>query len=222
METSAPGAADEEQGRPGDAARRARRQRQLIDAALDCIGSLGLRDTTVSDVARRAGMAVGSISQYFASKEQLFTAALAELSDEFEGACREHVGRAGSDPANRLRAFVLTYFEPSICQRRKVAVWFAFWGEVKARPQYRAVCAGHDQRHDEALEALCRALLGEGRSPAGEPAAIATLIAAMCHGLWLELLTGTERLGRADLARLALAGLAAYFPQSRFADPAGG
>ena len=64
--------------------RRELRETQLIDAALDCISSLGMRDTTVQDVAERAGMAVGSISQYFESKEQLFTAALRVLSEEFE------------------------------------------------------------------------------------------------------------------------------------------
>ena len=58
----------------GRAVRRAQRAAQLTDAALECISTLGLRETTVQDVAARAGMAVGSISQYFDSKEMLFTA----------------------------------------------------------------------------------------------------------------------------------------------------
>ena len=68
--------------------RRDERERQLIGATLDCISSLGLSDTTVQAVAARAGMAVGSISQYFDSKSRLFTAVLEHLSVEFEAAWR--------------------------------------------------------------------------------------------------------------------------------------
>lgn len=188
------------------------RENQLIDAALGCISALGLRDTTVQDVAKRAGMAAGSINQYFDSKEALFTSALRALSVEFEASWRRGLEEAGADPAARLRRFVECYFEPAICQRRKIAVWFAFWGEVKARPSYRAVCAGHDRRHDEALEALCGALLPPSADHARAACDKAKIIASVCHGLWLELLTGTGGLKRNELARLALATLAAAFP----------
>ena len=193
--------------------RRERREAQLVDAALECIGTLGLRDTTVQDVAARAGMAVGSISQYFDSKELLFTAVLESLSEQFESAWRRGLGEAGDDPAARLRRFVECYFEPSICQRKNIAVWFAFWGEVKARPKYRAVCAGYDRVHDESLEELCRALIAAGGYTGLEPRATAKIIASVCHGLWLELLTGIDGLKRAELAMLARRSLAALFPR---------
>jgi TetR/AcrR family transcriptional repressor of bet genes len=193
--------------------RRERREAQLVDAALECISTLGLRDTTVQDVAARADMAVGSISQYFDSKELLFMAALRALSEDFEVAWHRGLAESGSDPALRLRRFVECYFEPAICQRKNIAVWFAFWGEVKARPKYRAVCAGYDRAHDEALEELCRALIAAGDYVALEPRAAAKIIASTCHGLWLELLTGSDGLKRTELAGLARTGLAALFPR---------
>ncbi len=78
-------------------ARRERRRRQLIEAAVDGIAAQGLRETTVQEVAKRAGMAVGSISQYFTSKEQLFTALLVALADEFEACWRAGLDRSGID-----------------------------------------------------------------------------------------------------------------------------
>lgn len=189
---------------------RVEREARLIEAALDSIATLGLRETTVQVVARRAGMAAGSISQYFTSKEQLLTAALRALSEEFETAARERVAAAGADPAARLARFVGCYFDPRLCQRRKIAVWFAFWGEVKARPHYRAVCEQYDRRHDETLEQLCAAL--EVPAAGLTPAAAAKLIASTCHGLWLEFLTGRDGLGRRELAALAGAALAALYP----------
>jgi TetR/AcrR family transcriptional repressor of bet genes len=188
------------------------REQQLIEAAIHCISVRGMRDTTVPDVAARANMAVGSINQYFESKELLFTAALRALSEQFETAWRKGLEEAGPDPAPRLRRFVECYFEPAICQRRKIAVWFAFWGEAKARPHYRAVCASYDQRHDETLESLCRGLIIDG-GYALEPSSAAKIVASQCHGLWLELLTGGDGLDRNGLAGLARASLAALFPR---------
>ena len=193
--------------------RRGRRETQLVDAALECISALGLRDTTVQDVAAHAGMAVGSISQYFESKELLFTAVLRRLSEEFESAWRRGLSEEGIDPAARLGRFVGCYFEPAICQRKNIAVWFAFWGEVKARPKYRAVCAGYDRLHDECLEELCRAQIAAGASDGLAPRAVAKIIASVCHGLWLELLTGSDGLKRGELESLARANLAALFPR---------
>jgi TetR/AcrR family transcriptional repressor of bet genes len=192
------------------------REQQLIEAAIHCISVRGMRDTTVPDVAARANMAVGSINQYFESKELLFTAALRALSEQFEITWRKGLEEAGPDPALRLRRFVECYFEPAICQRRKIAVWFAFWGEAKARPHYRAVCASYDQRHDETLESLCRGLIIDGGYGL-EPASAAKIVASQCHGLWLELLTGGDGLDRNGLAGLARASLAALFPRHAMA-----
>jgi TetR/AcrR family transcriptional regulator, transcriptional repressor of bet genes len=188
------------------------REQQLIDAAIHCISVLGMRDTTVTDVAARARMAVGSISQYFDSKELLFTAALRALSEQFESAWRNALEEAGPEPALRLRRFVECYFLPSTCERNKIAVWFAFWGEAKSRPHYRSVCASYDERHDEMLESLCKALIIEG-SYKLESLSAAKIISSLCQGLWLELLTGTDGLDRGELADLARAGLAALFPR---------
>jgi TetR/AcrR family transcriptional regulator, transcriptional repressor of bet genes len=151
-------------------------------------------------------MAVGSINQYFESKEALYTAVLEALSAEFTSAIEAGLAQAGPAPSARLRAFVQTYFAPSICQRRKIAVWFAFWGEVRARPQYRVVCAGYDRGHDATLAELCAQLRISGA------AATARLVAATCQGLWLEFLTGDARLDRDALAELADRSLAAYYP----------
>ncbi len=195
----------------GADARRAGRERQLVEAALGCISERGLSATTVQAVAARARMANGSINQYFRSKDQLLTAVLRHLSEEFEATWQSSLPAASPDPAARLATFVRSYFGPATCQRRKIAVWFAFWGEVKARPQYRAVCEGYDRRHDETLESLCAALLA-GDGDARSPATAAKLIASACHGLWLELLTGRDELDRGALALLAADALAALFP----------
>jgi TetR/AcrR family transcriptional repressor of bet genes len=198
--------------------RRQRRRMQLIEAVINCIARQGLRETKVQDVAAQAGMAVGSISQYFRSKEALFAAALEHLAEEFQSTWEKALASAGNAPALRLLGFVMSYFQPAVCSRPKVAVWFAFWGEVRARPQYRRVCQAYDRRHDKVLVELCHALCaGESRRHGADADSTAwdaaKIIAAFCHGLWLEFLTGSDGLTRQDLAALARRQLGALFPQ---------
>ena len=202
--------ADPGRGRP---ARRAARERQLVDAAMACISRLGLEATTVQAVAATAGMAVGSINQYFRSKERLLTAVLVDLSEEFERAWRAAVDGCAPIAAARLDAFVGCYFRPDLCRREKIAVWYAFWGEVAARPQYRRVCAGYDRRHGAALVALCADLIDSGGYAALQPASSARLIAAVCHGLWLEFLTAPAAVSREACGRIAVETLRALFPR---------
>jgi len=159
-------------------------------------------------------MAVGSIHQYFDSKEALFAATLHNLASEFEQTWQRGLATAADDPAERLRAFAMAYFHPAVCTKGKVAVWFAFWGEVKARPDYRKVCEGFDSRHDDVLRRLAEDLIVEGGADRRTPAAAAKTIAALCQGLWLEFLTGSDGLSARDLAELALLSLGALFPSS--------
>lgn len=191
---------------------RDRRERQLIEATIDCISSRGLSEVTVQAVAAKAAMAVGSINQYFNSKSRLLTAVLEMLSNEFEAQWRSALGACGSDPAQRLAAFVSCYFHPTVCSRKRIAVWFAFWGEARAQPQYRRVCAKFDEAHDHALRSLCADLIARGEYDL-DAATAAKLIASSCQGLWLEMLTGQDRLGRSEIADIAQVVLTALFPR---------
>ncbi|WP_374655128.1 TetR family transcriptional regulator C-terminal domain-containing protein [Dongia sp.] len=196
------------------AAKRQARRRQLIDATIDCISRKGIVDTTVPDIARSADMAVGSITQYFDGKDALFTATLAHMSTEFEAAWRADIAAVPeNDAAARLRAFLISYFRPDLCQRRKVSVWFAFWSEVRARPKYRAVCAAADAVHDVTLRDLCAAVIAEGGYAGLDATRCAKTLAALSQGLWLELLTGTDGLSREELATHVLLGLTSLFPR---------
>ena len=194
-------------------ARRSARERQLVGAAMACISRLGLEATTVQAVAAAAGMAVGSINQYFRTKERLLTAVLVDLSAEFERAWRAALDGCEPDAGARLDAFVGCYFRPEICRREKIAVWYAFWGEVAARPQYRRVCAGYDRRHGTALVGLCADLIEGGGYAPMQSASSARLIAAVCHGLWLEYLTAPAPVSREACGRTAADTLRALFPR---------
>ena len=62
------------------------RSRQMVDALVEAtaqtIAELGLPDTTTNHIAARAGVSVGSLYQYFDSKEALVSALLDRISAE--------------------------------------------------------------------------------------------------------------------------------------------
>jgi AcrR family transcriptional regulator len=74
---------------------------RIVHAALAAFAKGGFTATTMSDIARGAGMAVANLYRYYASKEELFEAALpAALVERFEAlleqSVRAHAALAGA------------------------------------------------------------------------------------------------------------------------------
>jgi len=110
-------------GRPGPATARGRRTRRaLLDAATAEFGLRGFHGTGISDITRRAGVAMGSFYTHFASKEAVFRDVVADLSARV----RDHVAPALAAAPDAIRA-----------ERAALA---AFLGFVRANPHlYRII-----------------------------------------------------------------------------------
>ncbi len=67
-------------------ARRAKKKREILNAAMQCFADKGFHSTSMQDVCRAAGMSPGSLYRYFASKDDIIIAIVEEErqeSDEF-------------------------------------------------------------------------------------------------------------------------------------------
>lgn len=78
------------------------RRRAILEAAIPLFARNGFSQTSVSDVARAAGVSHGTVFLYFSSKEELFRAALLEPLAEFDQLMRVPPPSAGT-PLERLR-----------------------------------------------------------------------------------------------------------------------
>ncbi len=85
----------------GDAGRRVPRTergrrtlRALLDAAAQEFGARGYHATGITDITRRAGVALGSFYTYFPSKEDIFRALVADLSQQVKEAVGPHLASA--------------------------------------------------------------------------------------------------------------------------------
>jgi TetR/AcrR family transcriptional repressor of bet genes len=196
---------------PKRTASRAERRIQLIEATIRCIASHGLSDTTTALVAREAGLSGGIINLHFESKEKLLLATLEHVVDEYTTLWEKLYAQAGESSAEKLLALVGVDFHPSVCERDKLAVWFAYWSESKARPTYRKLCAERDRGYDVELKRLCADIVVEGKYKI-EPEAAANALAAMTEGLWLDMLVNSRGMSRQQAKHTSLSYLAHIFP----------
>jgi TetR/AcrR family transcriptional regulator, transcriptional repressor of bet genes len=189
------------------------RRAQLIEATIRCVAGRGLAETTIATVAKEAGLSQGIINLHFRSKERLLTETLRYLADEYRTACNTATANSQADPVAGLQAMVDMCFQRSICNRDKLAVWFAFWGERKFRPTYRRICAARDNAHDELVLTMCTNLCKLGKYSDVEPVLVANGLSALTDGLWLDLLVRPESMKREQAWRITMSYLADAFPR---------
>ena len=163
------------------------RKTQLIKATIRSIAKHGLSVTTMATVAKEAGLSQGIINLHFQSKERLLEETLRFVVDEYRAIWYKTLERSGNSAADKLTALVAVGFDKRICQRNKLAVWFAFWGESRSRPTYRNICAERDREYKQVLTGLCTEIITEGGYKARADF-VAHGLAAMIEGLWLDLL----------------------------------
>ena len=187
------------------------RQQQLIQATIRSVASNGMSDTTMATVSREAGLSQGIINLHFQSKDRLLVETLRFLSEQYRCAWEKAVSRAGDSPADRLAAMVATDFKPPVCDRNKLAVWFAFWGESKSRPTYRKICALRDIAYRAELVQVCEELAEKGGYENIDAGSVAAALSAMTSGLWLDLLTNPRSMSRERAIQICMSYLATTF-----------
>ena len=187
------------------------RQQQLIQATIRSVARRGLSDTTMATVSSEAGLSQGIINLHFQSKDRLLVETLRYIADEYRRAWKKALAGAGEGPARQLAALVAVDFRLPVCDRNKLAIWFAFWGESKSRPTYRRICAERDRAYRNEMVQVCEALIEEGGYRDMDAETIAAGLSAMTSGLWLDMLTSPRSMSRADARAITVQFLAATF-----------
>ena len=81
------------------------KRESIIQAAIEVFSKKGFQASTISEIAERAGVADGSIYQYFKNKEDLFFSIPVEKTKEFRTQLELHLeGISGA--FNKIRKFV--------------------------------------------------------------------------------------------------------------------
>ena len=188
------------------------RQEQLILATIRSVASNGLSDTTMATVSSEAGLSQGIINLHFQSKDRLLVETLKYIADEYRATWKKALKGAGDSPARQLSALVAVDFRLPVCDRNKLAVWFAFWGESKSRPTYRQICAERDRAYRAEMVQVCQSLIDQGAYAAVDADTVAAGLSAITAGLWLDMLTNPRSMSRQDARDICFQVLANLFP----------
>lgn len=166
---------------------RDRRKQQLIDATLHCISEYGLANTTLAQVAQTAGLSTGLVNFYFDNKKRLLLDTLRALSREYREAM-ELAFAFSDDPAEVLSDVIRAHFAAQICTPEKIAVWYAFSGESRARREYLALCREHDDWFQKSLLGVVARLCRQAADKRFNAVAISRGLEGLLDGYWQDFL----------------------------------
>lgn len=196
---------------PRKASREVRRQ-QLIDATIETLATRGYAQTTMTDVARTAGVSHGLVNFHFETKENLLTETLLFLAQEYRENWQSALAAATHEPASQLNALIIADFNERICTTPKLIAWCAFWGEAQSRPMYQEKCGANDMAYITMLEGVVYRLISEGGYKIDAELA-ARVIRVTIEGLWMDLLTMTAPYDRKEALKTVFLSVSTLFPK---------
>jgi TetR/AcrR family transcriptional repressor of bet genes len=164
------------------------RRGQLIESTIETLATRGYARTTLTEVARTAGLSHGLVNFHFETKEKLLSETLAYLAEEYRLNWLSYLEKAGPDPAAQLAALLLADFNPGICTPARLSAWCSFWGEAQSRPLYQVQCGSNDDAYNDRMEGICAHLIAEGGYN-GIPARVARVLRVTVEGVWLDMMT---------------------------------
>lgn len=174
-----------------------KRKAELIDAALHSIAKRGLTETTITHIAKGAGMSRGIINFYFSSKEMLMRETLKAMVEEYRDIWKQAEEGLKEEPYARIRALVDIHFSKRICAPKRLNVMSAFWGHAASHPAYRTQLEMADA---EIEHAFTEVLAHYEQVPLSEATHHARQLHALIRGLWLSFMLNPEESARESLA----------------------
>jgi AcrR family transcriptional regulator len=174
------------------------RRRAILDAARKVFAHQGYASTVVEDIAKQAEIAKGTLYLYFASKEQIYLAALLEDAHQLDEDTRVAMEAAATWP-DKLHAYIevrLRYFEE---HENFVRIYLTEFRSMclQGRPMNGELYRLSD--HGEAqLGQMFAAAAARGEIRSIDPELAAATVTELTRGLMERRLRGRKRAGSAD------------------------
>jgi AcrR family transcriptional regulator len=176
---------------------RATRQR-ILQAAVACLAEHGWSGSTVAVVCTRAGVSRGAAQHHFRTREELFTAAIAHMAEQWALTVREQARTLPGPGPDRTRAVVgmLVEVHTGPLFRAALQLWVAAGEEAALRPRVAALQA----RVGREAHRLAVEFLGADESLPGVRETVQATL-DMARGLGLANLLSDDSARRAGIVR---------------------
>lgn len=179
-------------------------RQSILRAARTAFVAKGFHEATTHDVAREAGLSVGSIYTYFASKDELVRESLlAANKDETEAVLRDV--QADGTMREKVARAIAGWYAYTIEAPGVPAFLAEAWAAASRKPLIRDLVA----RRRERIVMVASVILQEGAAggelpPGFDVDAAARALAALLDGIVLERIESGAPPSRMDVERRAL------------------
>lgn len=175
----------------------------LLSAALRLFVSQGYRSTNLEQISSAAGLTKGAVYFYFGSKETVLVEVLKRVQLIVVDQALQAVQAAGSDPIDRLVAYVHYQAGLGLTHRDEVLLLILMSLEFKEREgEVNTVIASLYRRQRDLIEGLIASGQKSGRFRADVLAKeLAAIVLAMHDGTFLEWFRRSEMLKGDELTR---------------------
>lgn len=168
------------------------RRDRIADAVCRLAATSGLDQVSLRHVAEEAGVSMGQVQHYFATKDSMLIFAFQALSERVEAriAAVRHADQPPSEKAV-LTALLREMLPVSEQARAEAPVWIAFLSRAIVEPQL-ATAVTHNGRDLPGFiaETIRRAQHAGTASPDLVPCREATTLLALADGMMIQLLIG--------------------------------
>jgi TetR/AcrR family transcriptional regulator, fatty acid metabolism regulator protein len=161
------------------------RRAQLVSCATDALAEMGYQQTTVAEVARRAGVSKGVVTYYFPARDDLLWAVVAAIF----GSIADRVGGRIEDvPPGRFVAVYLgawvDYYRTNRREMMAIAELWTGFRDASGHPHLDARTLGRER---ELVESALAAGQAEGSFGEFSPRVMAVTLKAALDGLLAQL-----------------------------------
>ncbi|WP_460529377.1 TetR/AcrR family transcriptional regulator [Flindersiella endophytica] len=158
------------------------RRLEIVHALWQVIAASGIEGVSLRVVAQAAGISIGRIQHYFASREELVHTGLELLIGQAEAA---YEATAAASPRDRLLHVLVQQVPRTELGRIGVTVWYAYLAAAITDTRIREILAEALRAGETECAAHVRAIRGLGRA---EARAVARRLLALSDGLTLRVL----------------------------------
>lgn len=161
-------------------------RRLIVQAAIACIATQGLSNTTLDRVADRAGVSRTLVVFHFKSKVGLLTEVLNFLGARYSEGWDATIAAGGLSTMEKILRLLDYDIRFASENPEFLSAWHAFWGEANGNSLYRELSFPRDRRYARDVHQLLATLFEEGGYDQSNLTPAQNGINAMLFGFWVE------------------------------------
>ena len=184
----------------------------IIDAAVNCIATRGLCDTTLDKIADIANVSRTLVVFHFKSKKQMLAIVLEEIASQYNAEWESILNKTkNKSPEKRLLELIKYDVKLPVNKPNLIAVWHAFWGEAKGL--YKEFNSARDEKYSRDLNHLI-SQIADNNYQTTDIRGVVTGLEAMLLGFWWTAHVNPRQYNYRNCMRIIKSYLKLNFPKN--------